>query len=250
MKLSYLSKFRLVKIETEDGAWQTLTRTYKTAEDLQEYLKQHKNLKGVYSSCSLWYNPTALELSFNKKDAVFIRSDIIIDIDDEDVQDSDEESLQVKKHLDTKPELEFIKRLRSGGGFHLVYKVIDYPTITNPDERLRWFKLHKEKICDELVNKGFGIDYPVCVDIYRVSRMEGSPHPSGETCREVSPTHTSRMMLETANEKTHGQSEKEPRSKTQVGKAIPSKPTYYFIRQVVTNNVTNSKDCFIPYFSL
>lgn len=247
--LDYLQQFRLVKIQLATGAWKTMNRVYYTTAQLEKDLAKYDGLKGVFSSCSLWRNPLALELN-TPDEPTFLKSDLVIDIDDEDSPDSFKQSLQVKNYLEGKKELTLIKHLRSGGGYHLKYKLPDV-NIPEPQERMAWYGHYKQAICEELVAKGFtGIDYgrkgrkwsSVSADILRVTRMEGSPHPSGETCREVKPT------MYPDFESKHDVLMREPRPEYPAVLPILDKAASpYSIRYAITNNVLGMKDAFVTY---
>ena len=227
-------KFRIIKLKLKDGTWLNLPKTYDTG--ISQAIEPYENeISGVFTSTATWLNPLDLSFSFKPK-PMLLNSDLVIDIDDEDCEDSFDEVKGIYEELKIYSKLKFHKALRSGGGYHLIYEV-NQPKIPHPKERLRWHKKFKRTICKTLLRKGYHIDYPVCVDIYRVTRMEGSPHPSGEVCREITLTGT--MQPTTANETISS-------VRNKAGKPTPSKASSIIFAKSVTNQVTWLKDCYIP----
>lgn len=123
----------------------------------------------VYYSLTTWLDPTTVR--GRSKDAVPLWSDLVFDVDADDLDTAKRETKKLVKYLRSMGYRD-IKVLFSGHkGFHVYVRDFKYDKYPEDHrERARYFEKVKKKIHEEILSEGIQID-PNLWDLYRVVRV-------------------------------------------------------------------------------
>lgn len=159
-----------------------IAQTIKFKRELQELI-QKKEPKNVYFTPVKWLAPIDLK----KGTDYMLSSPLFFDVDSKlPYPDGIEESVQNSTRLIKYIKLKYRRHpswiIFSGRrGFHIYYWNWDYIPRRYPRaaDRIKYFKITRQRICNELLKAHIKIDYSVTTDPWRVLRVPGTLH--GET---------------------------------------------------------------------
>jgi len=179
------NKFNYYKFQLNNGRW--LNFQFKDEEELIEALNKYIP-KNIYKSVARWMNPLKVETyKEHKLRAGFISSEILIEIDTPDNMEEGLKTINKIERFIKKNKLRDLiieKKICSGGGYYLIIELKNHPA-----DRTKRFKYTQNKrvlLMNALKKKGFPIDYPVCIDPFRVRRVEGTWNGKRQAwCRDM-----------------------------------------------------------------
>jgi len=172
---------RQFKFQLLNNKWVVLDKRIRNEEDLRKYLIRLAP-KHVFCSIAQWLNPLGIEKTDYKYNKILIAIDGFLEIDADNIKEAKTELNKLVKYLKFKNiDIQNIK-FSGKKGFHVTYKQ-DIPEEPNPEERLKLVKKQKVKLVKTIINEGVKIDQHVCMDVLRVTRVEGTVHGgSGRIC--------------------------------------------------------------------
>jgi len=195
-------KFRQLKIQTETK-WKKFGAV-NTEEKLMKILDRYKPKNTYYSTGKFLSTRNLENPSYKVADRLLLGSDVVIDIDAKmfiEQEDCDERTAKrytvlqakvihnfMKDHFQGL--LEYRQTVLSGGGIHLIYRVINLDE-ADPKTRLIYHDAMHKMVSESLRLRKFVIDYPVCEDLYRVIRVPGTYNGNkGTYSQEISSPDT------------------------------------------------------------
>lgn len=189
------ARFRILKFLLLDGVWLTFKRNTWSVDMLRKKLVEHCPVS-FYWSVSYWLSPRGVERpSYGLSDRLLLGSDVFFDIDCDDgmsLQDAADEGKRLIKFMRGKG-YKVDKIFFSGKkGFHIFFTSLEREglicsnAVFSSLSTFILFKELKKQLVFDAFLSGIKIDYGVCLDIFRISRGEGSPHKdTGLVCTRL-----------------------------------------------------------------
>ena len=226
---------RQVRIELEDGKFVVLKRQIHNSKQLQNILI---NLcpKNVYISCAQWLNPVNVRHKNSRRgykiaDMLLLDCDVFVDIDKDSPADILKTIKFFKQHED---EYTLQSIIKSGGGYHVIYKEINLSKelgLIHPEERIKFVENKREKLEISLIKFGIDLDKGILRDCMRIRRCPGTLNGNKNyaECKEINITILESLtaMTTKGSPLTNVQTETRPRI------SVPFFNSYKFISNIV-----------------
>lgn len=211
--------WRIFKAIDKDGICTQNKSNISSPEKLFKFI-QHTKPQKLYVSVSTFLSPTTNHgnlsnqkitqedghyfyprAGFVVKDNLLIDSYFFVDIDDDDLDIAQEDTRKIINHMDTLRDYKLHSLQFSGSnGFHLIYKDLNMPKISNPTERIKVLKKRKGLLAKELIQLGLQTmdnnHINIMQDAYRVYAIPYSFKPNGNV---VTPLDKEEFMTKEIN---------------------------------------------------